>query len=88
MGQNVDIKRPLINTFFCLPIRAYQLFISPILGSHCRFYPSCSVYACEAITHFGPMKGLWLGFRRLLRCHPWHEGGFDPISPKPNKENL
>jgi len=87
MEQNIVIKRPLTTLFFCFPIRVYQLFISPMLGPHCRFYPSCSSYACEAILHFGAVKGIWLSLRRLLRCHPWHEGGFDPILPKPNKEN-
>jgi putative membrane protein insertion efficiency factor len=87
MEQNIAVKRKLINLFFCLPIRAYQVFISPILGPRCRFYPSCSTYACEAIVHFGPLKGIWLTLRRLLRCHPWHEGGYDPILPKPKKEN-
>jgi len=60
-------------------IRGYQYLISPILGNHCRFYPSCSHYAAEAIQGRGPVQGSWLAFRRLLRCHPWHPGGFDPV---------
>lgn len=87
MEQNIVVKKSRINLFFCLPIRVYQVLISPMLGPHCRFYPSCSVYTCEAILHFGPIKGMWLGLRRLLRCHPGHEGGFDPLLLKPNKEN-
>ncbi|MDI6845268.1 MAG: membrane protein insertion efficiency factor YidD [Candidatus Saccharicenans sp.] len=60
-------------------IKAYQLLISPLLGSRCRFYPSCSEYTYEAIKKYGFLKGCWLGSRRLLRCHPWHPGGFDPV---------
>jgi putative membrane protein insertion efficiency factor len=63
-------------------IRAYQLCISPFLGSRCRFYPSCSDYALEAIAVHGAVKGGWLALTRLLRCHPWHPGGFDPVPPR------
>jgi len=63
-------------------IRAYQLFISPLLGNHCRFYPSCSQYAREAIEYYGLPRGGWLAIRRLSRCHPWHPGGVDPV-PEP-----
>ncbi|WP_462320386.1 membrane protein insertion efficiency factor YidD [Halochromatium sp.] len=62
-------------------IRAYQLFLSPVLGNHCRFYPTCSHYTMEAVEHHGVLRGLWLGIRRLLRCHPWHPGGVDPVPP-------
>ncbi|NEX17270.1 MAG: membrane protein insertion efficiency factor YidD [Halochromatium sp.] len=65
-------------------IRAYQLFVSPILGNHCRFYPTCSQYAIEAVEHHGVLRGGWLGIRRLLRCHPWHPGGVDPVPPATN----
>lgn len=60
-------------------IRAYQYFISPILPRSCRFFPSCSEYALEAVTRYGGLKGGWLAVRRLLRCHPFHPGGIDPI---------
>jgi len=60
-------------------IQGYRLFISPWLGPHCRFYPSCSEYAQTAITTHGVWRGLWLAIKRLLRCHPWHPGGFDPV---------
>ena len=67
-------------------IRIYQLFISPLLGNHCRFYPRCSQYAREALEQHGVMRGTWLALRRLLRCHPWHEGGFDPV-PEPSSKD-
>lgn len=62
-------------------IRGYQLFISPLLGPRCRFYPTCSNYALEAIETHGALKGSWLALRRLLRCHPWGDGGVDPVPP-------
>ena len=65
-----------------LPIRAYQLLVSPLLGNHCRFHPSCSAYAQEAILRHGAARGGWLALRRIGRCHPWHEGGLDPV-PEP-----
>jgi uncharacterized protein len=60
-------------------IRGYQLIVSPVLGPACRFYPSCSQYANLAINQYGVVKGSYLAFRRLLRCHPFHPGGFDPV---------
>jgi len=60
-------------------IRAYQRFISPLLGPRCRFYPSCSQYAAEAIERHGPVKGGWLALRRIVRCHPLNAGGLDPV---------
>ncbi len=62
-------------------LRAYQLFVSPLLGQNCRFYPSCSHYAMEAIRVHGAARGGLLAAKRLGRCHPWHEGGFDPVPP-------
>ena len=62
-------------------IRGYQRFISPMLGSNCRFQPSCSCYASEAIDRFGVLKGGWLASKRILRCHPLNEGGEDPVPP-------
>ena len=69
-------------------IRAYRLFVSPFLivasgpGCGCRFTPSCSHYADEAVRRHGAVKGAWLAFRRLSRCHPWCEGGADPVPPR------
>lgn len=60
-------------------IRAYQRIISPLLGPRCRFSPSCSAYAYEAIGRYGPWRGLYLMTRRVLRCHPFHPGGYDPV---------
>jgi uncharacterized protein len=60
-------------------IRVYQLAVSPMLGSRCRFHPTCSHYAEEAILHHGLVRGAWLGIKRLMRCHPWSRGGYDPV---------
>ncbi|HEU4648212.1 MAG TPA: membrane protein insertion efficiency factor YidD [Gemmatimonadales bacterium] len=60
-------------------IRLYQLVISPVLPPACRFTPSCSHYALEAVTRHGALRGSWLAVRRLARCHPFHPGGFDPV---------
>jgi len=60
-------------------IRVYQLTLSPLLGPHCRFAPSCSQYTLEAIARYGLIRGAVLGARRIGRCHPFHEGGFDPV---------
>lgn len=65
-----------------LLIDAYRYLISPFLGNNCRFYPTCSSYAQEAIERFGPWRGSWLAIRRIGRCHPWHEGGIDPVPEK------
>ena len=60
-------------------IRAYQLAISPFLGRHCRFHPSCSAYAAEALVEHGLVRGVWLALKRVARCHPWNPGGNDPV---------
>jgi uncharacterized protein len=60
-------------------IRLYQWTVSPLLGPTCRFEPSCSQYALEAIRRFGVARGCWLAMKRIGRCHPWHEGGYDPV---------
>jgi len=60
-------------------IRAYQYAVSPLFVPSCRFHPSCSAYALEAVERHGPLRGAWLALKRLLRCHPWHLGGCDPV---------
>lgn len=62
-----------------MPIRFYRYALSPMMASHCRHYPTCSAYAIEAIERYGALKGLILTLKRLLRCHPWAEGGYDPV---------
>jgi len=57
----------------------YQRFVSPLTAPACRFYPSCSEYALQAIKRYGPWRGLWLSLRRILKCHPFHPGGYDPV---------
>jgi uncharacterized protein len=63
-------------------IRGYQLLVSPVLPASCRFYPSCSAYAIEAVEKHGPLAGSWLAAKRVCRCHPWNDGGVDPV-PEP-----
>ena len=63
-------------------IRVYQVALSPYFGSQCRFTPTCSEYAKEAVKHHGALKGSWLAIRRIGRCHPYHPGGHDPVPPK------
>jgi len=65
-------------------LRFYQLAISPLMTPSCRFHPSCSNYALEALQVHGAAKGSWLAFRRVCRCHPWHPGGVDPVPGKSN----
>ena len=68
-------------------IKVYRYAISPLMASHCRFHPSCSCYAQEAIEQHGLLKGGLMGARRLSRCHPWNAGGYDPVPPKPANHN-
>lgn len=62
-----------------LLVRGYQRFISPLLPPSCRFAPSCSQYALEAVQRHGALRGSWLAIRRIVRCHPWNPGGYDPV---------
>ncbi|MBR4189003.1 MAG: membrane protein insertion efficiency factor YidD [Kiritimatiellae bacterium] len=66
----------------CWLVRGYQIAISPLFGRCCRFTPSCSNYMLEAVRVHGVIYGVYLGLRRLARCHPWHPGGFDPVPPR------
>lgn len=82
----MDTPKKAIEQSAILMIRTYQKLISPLLGQHCRFYPSCSEYTAQAIKEWGLVKGIYLGSKRIARCHPLNEGGIDPI-PKKNKKN-
>lgn len=80
MGKIAEALQYLI----ILLLKGYRYFISPFLGRHCRFYPTCSSYAEQALREHGIFIGSYLTLRRILRCHPWHSGGFDPV-PKKHK---
>ena len=69
----------LLTLLLVIPIKFYQYCISPLLPPTCRYTPTCSQYALEAIRKHGPFKGLWLTVKRLLRCHPWGGSGYDPV---------
>ncbi len=75
----------IISKLFIFIIRFYQATISPLLGANCRYMPTCSAYAIEAIRLHGPFKGGWLGIKRIGSCHPWGGHGYDPV-PKKNKK--
>ncbi|HBY98184.1 MAG: membrane protein insertion efficiency factor YidD [Ardenticatenaceae bacterium] len=68
-----------MNVVLIALIRFYQRFISPLLGQNCRYQPTCSNYALQAIQKYGAAKGSWLAVRRIARCHPFHPGGYDPV---------
>jgi len=70
-----------------IPILAYRYLVSPLIGPRCRFMPTCSAYAMQALERFGPIKGSWLAIRRIVRCHPLNEGGFDPVPEKTPPRN-
>ena len=73
---------PAMKTVLLALIDGYRLLLSPFFGRQCRFYPTCSEYAREAIDIHGALKGSWLAVRRIARCGPWHPGGTDPVPPK------
>lgn len=69
----------LVSRLLSLLVLGYRYSLSPLLGMHCRFHPSCSAYALEALERHGAARGAWLALGRLARCHPWHPGGHDPV---------
>ncbi len=79
LKQTMKKVKILLQYFFVALIRLYQTCISPFTPPACRFTPTCSQYALEAIRKYGPFKGLWLAIKRLLRCHPWGGSGYDPV---------
>ena len=72
----------MIARLLVIPIRTYKRWLSPLLPQACRFLPTCSVYAVEALETHGAVKGSWLAARRICRCHPWGGHGYDPVPPK------
>ena len=78
----------MVKKFFLLWIRFYQWAISPLLGKTCRFLPTCSNYTYEAIQEHGVIKGIFLGCKRILKCHPFHPGGYDPVPKKYKKRKI
>lgn len=71
--------KQILSRMIILPVRGYQLIISPWLSPSCRHSPTCSVYMIEAVNEWGPLKGFWLGLKRIGRCHPWGTSGYDPV---------
>ncbi len=71
-----------MKTLLVLLVRGYQIVLSPWIGQSCRFTPTCSNYAIDALKEHGALRGSWMAIRRIGRCHPWHEGGHDPVPPK------
>jgi uncharacterized protein len=89
LAATVRSPRRLPSLVLLAAVRAYQLLVSPLLGPRCRFYPSCSAYAFEAVQVHGALRGSWLATRRLLRCHPWNPGGVDLVPrsrPGPHRQ--
>lgn len=75
----LELLKRISSLILIIPIRFYQMFISPFTPSSCRFTPTCSEYARQAIAKYGPFKGLWLAIKRILRCNPWGGSGYDPV---------
>ncbi len=78
----MSLAARLLARLLAVPVHAYRLLVSPWLGRNCRFAPSCSEYALEALETHGPLRGSWLAARRISRCHPWGGEGHDPVPPR------
>ena len=85
MTRTRNLLTRVISTLLIIVIQAYRLLLSPLIGPSCRFYPSCSAYAQDAIRLHGPVRGSWLAAKRIGRCHPFHPGGLDPV-PSPGEQ--
>ena len=79
MKKAAEAVKMILKGGIILAVRGYQIFISPIMPGKCRFYPTCSTYFIQAVEKYGPFKGSLLGIKRILKCHPFHEGGYDPL---------
>lgn len=86
LNKGVQLLSDVVGRLLIAVIWLYKKAISPLLGQRCRFEPTCSVYAMEAIRTHGPIVGFWLALRRLFRCHPWGGQGFDPVPPRKKQE--
>ena len=75
----------IVKSIFMFPVKVYQWFISPLLGPRCRYQPTCSHYMIQAIEEWGPIKGIWLGLKRIGSCHPWGGHGHDPVPKRKAK---
>ncbi len=75
----------VVKSIFIFPVKLYQWFISPLLGPRCRYQPTCSHYMIQAIEEWGPIKGIWLGLKRIGSCHPWGGHGHDPVPKRKAK---
>ena len=79
MKKAVAVLSRILKKALITLVRGYQIFLSPIMPGKCRFYPTCSTYFIQAVEKYGPLKGSLLGIKRILKCHPFHEGGYDPL---------
>lgn len=77
----------LLKWLVIVPVRIYQYTLSPLLGNNCRFSPTCSNYMIGAVQEWGLLKGVWMGLKRISRCHPWGGSGYDPVPKKPEKHH-
>jgi len=77
--------RKILTAPLIVMIQAYRYLLSPVIGTHCRYTPSCSQYALEALEAHGVLRGSWLAVKRVSSCHPWHAGGYDPVPGKEHK---
>jgi uncharacterized protein len=88
LGRQAEVRPSAVARMLVVLLTGYRRFISPLLGPHCRFAPSCSAYALAAVREHGALRGTWLAARRLARCHPFNPGGFDPVPPAARRGHL